>query len=87
MTGWGKRMPPFCQQNSFVRLPCTTPAAYIYLQLFIELLLTDNWQLKAVGSLFMKIFLGILALVLVAATVFADYKWRQWMAARRRDRQ
>jgi hypothetical protein len=35
----------------------------------------------------MKIFLGILALVLVAASVFADYKWRQWMAARRRDRQ
>jgi hypothetical protein len=25
--------------------------------------------------------------VLVAASVFADYKWRQWMAARRRDRQ
>ena len=35
----------------------------------------------------MKIFLGILALVVVAASVFADYKWRQWMAARRRDRQ
>jgi hypothetical protein len=35
----------------------------------------------------MKIFLGILALVLVAASVFADYKWRQWMAARRRNRQ
>jgi hypothetical protein len=35
----------------------------------------------------MKIFLGILAVVLVAASVFADYKWRQWMAARRRDRQ
>jgi hypothetical protein len=35
----------------------------------------------------MKIFLGILAIVLVAASVFADYKWRQWMAARRRDRQ
>ena len=34
----------------------------------------------------MKIFLGILALLLVAASVFADYKWRQWMAARRRDR-
>jgi hypothetical protein len=32
-------------------------------------------------------FLGILILVLVAASVFADYKWRQWMAARRRDRQ
>jgi len=28
-----------------------------------------------------------LALLLVAALVFADYKWRQWMAARRRDRQ
>jgi hypothetical protein len=35
----------------------------------------------------MKILLGILALVLVAASVFADYKWRQWMAARRRDRE
>jgi hypothetical protein len=35
----------------------------------------------------MKIFLGILAVILVAASVFADYKWRQWMAARRRDRQ
>ena len=35
----------------------------------------------------MKILLGILALILVAASVYADYKWRQWMAARRRDRQ
>ena len=35
----------------------------------------------------MKILLGILAIVLVAASVFADYKWRQWMASRRRDRQ
>jgi hypothetical protein len=35
----------------------------------------------------MKIFLGIVAVLLVAASVFADYKWRQWMAARRRDRQ
>jgi hypothetical protein len=35
----------------------------------------------------MKIFLGILALLFVAASVFADYKWRQWIAARRRDRQ
>jgi hypothetical protein len=34
----------------------------------------------------MKVFLGILAVVIVAASVFADYKWRQWMAARRRDR-
>jgi hypothetical protein len=35
----------------------------------------------------MKIFLVILAVVLVAALGFADFKWRQWMAARRRDRQ
>jgi hypothetical protein len=35
----------------------------------------------------MKLFLGILAIILVAASLFADYKWRQWMAARRRDRQ
>jgi hypothetical protein len=28
----------------------------------------------------------ILALILIAALAIADYKWRQWMAARRRDR-
>jgi hypothetical protein len=35
----------------------------------------------------MKILLGILVVVIVAASLFADYKWRRWMAARRRDRQ
>jgi hypothetical protein len=35
----------------------------------------------------MKIFLGILVVVIVAASFIADYKWRQWMAARRRERQ
>jgi hypothetical protein len=35
----------------------------------------------------MKIFLGILAVVVVLASFWADYKWRQWMAARRRDRE
>jgi hypothetical protein len=35
----------------------------------------------------MKILLGILALLAVSASLIADYKWRQWMAARRRDRQ
>jgi hypothetical protein len=49
----------------------------------------------------MKIILGILTVLLVAASLVADYKWRQWMAhhptdndpsaenssARRRDRQ
>jgi hypothetical protein len=34
----------------------------------------------------MKIFLGILAVLIVAVSFFADYKWRQWMTARRRDR-
>jgi len=35
----------------------------------------------------MMIFFAILAPVLVAALLFADRKWRQSIAARRRDRQ
>jgi hypothetical protein len=35
----------------------------------------------------MKIILGILAILIIALSLFADYKWRQWMAARHRDRQ
>jgi hypothetical protein len=35
----------------------------------------------------MKILLGGLAIVAVAVSLIADYKWKQWMAARRRDRQ
>jgi hypothetical protein len=35
----------------------------------------------------MKILIAILAVILVAASIFADYKWRRWMDARRRDRQ
>jgi len=35
----------------------------------------------------MKIAVIVVVVVLVSASVFADYKWRQWMAARRRDRQ
>ena len=35
----------------------------------------------------MKILLGILAVLIVAASFFADYKWRQWMANHRRNRQ
>jgi hypothetical protein len=34
----------------------------------------------------MKIFLAIVAIVLVVASLIADYKWRQWIAARKRDR-
>lgn len=35
----------------------------------------------------MKTFLAILAIVLIVASLIADYKWRQWLAARKRDRQ
>jgi hypothetical protein len=35
----------------------------------------------------MKILLAIIVVLLVAASIYADHKWRQWMAARRRDRQ
>jgi hypothetical protein len=35
----------------------------------------------------MKILVGILAVLIVAVSLFADYKWRQWMAARRHNRQ
>jgi hypothetical protein len=35
----------------------------------------------------MKIVLGILIVLLVAVSFYADYKWRKWMAERKRDRQ
>jgi hypothetical protein len=35
----------------------------------------------------MKLLLAILVIVFLAASFYADYKWRQWIAARRRDRQ
>jgi len=35
----------------------------------------------------MKIVLVVVVIVLIAGSFFADYKWRQWMSARRRDRQ
>lgn len=35
----------------------------------------------------MKIVLIVIGVVVIAALIVADYKWRQWMAARRRDRQ
>jgi len=33
-----------------------------------------------------KIFLIVAAIVIVAGSIFADYKWRSWMARQRRDR-
>jgi hypothetical protein len=32
------------------------------------------------------ILLAILAIVFIVGSLFADYKWCQWMAARRADR-
>jgi hypothetical protein len=34
----------------------------------------------------MKVVLIILALIVVAGSIWADYRWRKWMAERRRDR-
>lgn len=34
----------------------------------------------------MKIFLIAAAILIVAGSIFADYKWRSWMARNRRDR-
>lgn len=35
----------------------------------------------------MKILLATVAAALIAAFLYADRKWRQWMAARQRDRE
>ncbi|MGC1462953.1 MAG: hypothetical protein WA802_12175 [Terracidiphilus sp.] len=35
----------------------------------------------------LKIIVIVVVVVLLAASVFADYRWRQWMAERRRERQ
>ena len=35
----------------------------------------------------MKILLAILVVALVVASLVADYKWRKWIADRKRDRQ
>jgi hypothetical protein len=34
----------------------------------------------------MKLILIIVAVVVIAGSVFADWKWRRWMEARRRER-
>jgi hypothetical protein len=34
----------------------------------------------------MKFLLATIVVLLVAAAIYADHKWRQWIAARRRDR-
>lgn len=32
-----------------------------------------------------KVALAIIVILIVAGSLFADYKWRKWMADRRRD--
>jgi hypothetical protein len=34
----------------------------------------------------MKLVLIVVAVLVLAGSIVADYKWRQWMAARRRER-
>jgi len=34
----------------------------------------------------MKLAVGIAALILIALSFFADYKWKQWIAARKQER-
>jgi hypothetical protein len=34
----------------------------------------------------MKIFLIVAAIFIIAGSIFADYKWRNWIARNRRDR-
>jgi hypothetical protein len=34
----------------------------------------------------MRLLLGIAAVVILAGSFYADYKWRRWMAERRRSR-
>ncbi len=35
----------------------------------------------------MKIFFAILAVLIIGGSIFADYKWRKWMTARRQERE
>jgi hypothetical protein len=35
----------------------------------------------------MKILLGIVVALVIAASLLADFLWRRWMAARRHDRE
>jgi hypothetical protein len=35
----------------------------------------------------MKLILGIIGIIIVIGSIIADYKWRQWIAARKRERQ
>jgi hypothetical protein len=34
----------------------------------------------------MKLILGIIGVLIVIGSLVADYKWRQWLSARKRER-
>jgi hypothetical protein len=34
----------------------------------------------------MKFLIAVVALVLLSASFYADYKWKQWIAARKQER-
>ncbi len=34
----------------------------------------------------MKILLALIVLVVIAGSIYADYRWRKWVQARRRER-
>lgn len=34
----------------------------------------------------MKLVISIVVLILLAASFYADYKWKQWIAARKQER-
>jgi hypothetical protein len=35
----------------------------------------------------LKLILAIVVVVVIAGSFYADYRWRRWMAARRRERE
>jgi len=69
------------------RLRFSQPVAAILLRPSPDLTETELSRQPRTLDPSMKLLLGILAIVLIAATFVADYKWRQWMEARRRDRE
>ena len=46
----------------------------------------SQWSYFGRKRLSMMIVLFILAIIVIAGSILADYRWRKWMAERRRDR-
>ncbi len=54
-----------------------------HIQIGEQLLGWDNTIQSCNPESTMKLLLATLAILLLAGSIFADYKWRQWMAARK----